>query len=150
MSKIKLDKLIEEVVTDHRNSILARYIKLDLQLGSMEVYGNQKQLKTVFDNLVSNAVKFTPEEGFIRISLKTEGRLATFYIEDSGPGIEEEDRSRVFSPFFQGKDPERPVVKGSGLGLTISKEYVQNHDGVIRLLPGNKGARFLVTLPLSG
>jgi two-component system sensor histidine kinase GlrK len=150
MSKIKLDKLIEEVVTDHRNSILARYIKLDLQLGSMEVYGNQKQLKTVFDNLVSNAVKFTPEEGFIRISLKTEGRLATFYIEDSGPGIEEEDRSRVFSPFFQGKDPEKPVVKGSGLGLTISKEYVQKHDGVIRLLPGNKGARFLVTLPLSG
>ena len=150
MSKIKLDKLIEEVVADHRNSILARHIKLDLQLGSMKVYGNQKQLKTVFDNLVSNAVKFTPEEGFIRINLKTDGKLATFYIKDSGPGIEEEDRSRIFSPFFQGKGPEKAVVKGSGLGLTISKEYVQNHDGIIRLLPDKKGACFLVTLPLSG
>ena len=56
----------------------------------------------------------------------------------------------VFSPFFQGKGSEISVVKGSGLGLAISKEYVQNHDGTIRLLNGKKGARFLVTLPLSG
>ena len=149
-SKIKLDKLIEEVVADHRNSILARNIKLDVQLGAMEVYGNQKQLKTVFDNLVSNAVKFTPEEGIIRINLKIDGKLAACLVEDSGPGIDEEDRSRIFSPFFQGKGSEKAVVKGSGLGLSISKEYVQNHDGTIRLLNGKKGAHFLVTLPLSG
>jgi two-component system sensor histidine kinase GlrK len=147
---IKLDELIETVVADHRNSILARKIKLDVQLDDMEVNGNRKQLKTVFDNIVSNAVKFTPENGIIRISLKKDGKLAACLLEDNGPGINEEDRARIFSPFFQGKGSQKAVVKGSGLGLAITKEYVQNHEGTIRLLTGKKGARFLVTLPLSG
>jgi two-component system sensor histidine kinase GlrK len=147
---IKLDELIETVVADHRNSILARNIKLDVQLDDMEVNGNRKQLETVFDNIVSNAVKFTPENGIIRISLKKDGKLAACLFEDNGPGINEEDRARIFSPFFQGKGSQKAVVKGSGLGLAITKEYVQNHEGTIRLLTGKKGARFLVTLPLSG
>jgi len=149
-NRVKLDELIETVVADHRNSILARNIKLDVQLDDLEVNGNQKQLKTVFDNVVSNAVKFTPGNGIIRISLKKDGKLAACLVEDSGPGIDEEDRARIFTPFFQGKGSEKAVVKGSGLGLSISKEYVQNHDGTIRLLNGKKGAHFLVTLPLSG
>ena len=149
-NEIKLDELIREVLADHRNSILARNITLDLKLGAMAVSGNQEQLKTVFDNLVSNAVKFTPDEGVIRINLKTDGKLATCLIEDSGPGVAEEDRLRIFSPFFQGKGSEKAVVKGSGLGLAISKEYVQNHNGSLRLLSSKKGARFLLTLQISG
>lgn len=149
-SRIKLDELIKKVMDDHHNSILARNIKLDVQLVATNVYGNRKQLFTVFDNLVSNAVKFTPDEGIIRINLKINGKLATCLVEDSGPGIDEEDRSHIFSPFFQGKGSEKAAVKGSGLGLAISKEYVQNHEGTIRLLNGKKGARFLVTLPLLG
>ena len=95
-------------------------------------------------------MKFTPDEGVIRINLKTDGKLATCLIEDSGPGVAEEDRLRIFSPFFQGKGSEKAVVKGSGLGLAISKEYVQNHNGSLRLLSSKKGARFLVTLQISG
>ncbi len=149
-NQIKLDELIGEIVADQRNSILARNIELDIKLGTMEVYGNRNQLRTVFDNLVSNAVKFTPDQGIIRIRLKIDGKHAHCLVEDSGPGIADEDRSQIFSPFFQGKRSEKAVVKGSGLGLAISKEYVQNHDGSLRLLASKKGARFLVTLPLSG
>jgi two-component system sensor histidine kinase GlrK len=148
-NRVKLDELIERVVADHRNSILTGNIKLEVHLDDLEVNGNRKQLKTVFDNIVSNAVKFTPENGIIRISLKKDGKLAACLIEDSGPGIDEEDRARIFSPFFQGKGSQKAVLKGSGLGLAITKEYVQNHEGTIRLLTGKKGARFLVTLPLS-
>lgn len=146
---IHLDALIEEVVADHRNSILARNIKLDVQLVSVDFYGNQNQLKTVFDNLVSNAVKFTPDQGIIRILLKTDGKIAACLVEDSGKGIDEEERSQIFSPFFRGKGAEKSVIKGSGLGLAISKEYIQNHGGTIRLMPSKKGARFAVTLPLA-
>ncbi|MCL7486564.1 MAG: HAMP domain-containing histidine kinase [Desulfobulbaceae bacterium] len=145
---IQLDTLIEDVVADHRNSILARNIKLDVQLVSVAIYGNRNQLKTVFDNLISNAVKFTPDHGVIRILLKADSKIAACLVEDSGGGVDEEERSQIFSPFFQGKKAEKSVVKGSGLGLAISKEYVQNHGGTIRLLPGKKGARFAVTLPL--
>ncbi|MCF6239214.1 MAG: ATP-binding protein, partial [Candidatus Marinimicrobia bacterium] len=123
-SVIQLDKLIEDVLADHRNSILARNIKLDVQLVSVAIYGNYKQLKTVFDNLVSNAVKFTPDRSVIRILLKTDGKIAACLVEDSGSGVDEEERAQIFSPFFQGKRAEKSVIKGSGLGLAISKEYV--------------------------
>jgi two-component system sensor histidine kinase GlrK len=146
---IYLDKLIEEVVADHRNSMLARNIKLDVQLVSMACYGNRNQLKTVFDNLVSNAVKFTSDPGIIRILLKTDGEIAACLVEDSGDGIDEEERAQVFSPFFQGKRAEKSVIKGTGLGLAISREYIQNHGGTIRLMKSKKGARFAVTLPVA-
>ncbi len=145
----RLDGLIQEVVTDHQNSVLARQITIEVQLSAVRVAGNRKQLKTVFDNLLSNAVKFTPDQGLIKIQLRVDSRLVVCFVEDSGPGIREEDRSRVFSPFFQGQGAKKTVVKGSGLGLAISKEYVQNHGGTIRLLPGKQGARFAVTLPVA-
>lgn len=147
--RIQLDSLISDVLSDHRNSILARNIKLEEHLPPVVVYGNKKQLQAVVDNLVSNAVKFTPDRGRIRIRLKTNDKLANLLVEDSGRGIDDEERSRIFSPFFRGKGAEKSVIKGSGLGLAISREYVQNHGGTIRLLPGGKGTRFLVSLPMS-
>ena len=148
-SAIQLDNLIHEVVADHRNSTLARKIKLDLQLVSVTIYGNKRQLETVFDNLVSNAVKFTPDQGSIRISLENDGNTATCLVEDSGDGINEEERGHIFSPFFQGEKAGKSVIKGSGLGLAMSREYIQSHSGTIRLLQSKKGACFAVTLPLA-
>lgn len=147
-NRIQLNNLIREVVADQRNSILARNIDLVQQLPPVVIDGNQKQLKTVFDNLVSNAVKFTPDKGQIRIRMKSNDKRVAILVEDSGCGINDEERSRIFSPFFRGKGAEKSVIKGSGLGLAISREYVQNHGGTIRLLPDSNGARFLVTLPL--
>lgn len=146
---INLNELIEEVATDQRNSILARDIKLEMKLIPAAVLGNRKQLKTIFDNLLSNAVKFTPDGGNIRIHLKLKGKMAACLVEDSGPGVAEDERHAIFSPFFQGKGVNKAAVKGSGLGLAISKEYAQNHGGTIRLLPSRQGANFVVILPLS-
>lgn len=148
-SNVRLDGLIKEVATDHKTSVLARDISLDVQLVSAEVDGDRQQLKTVFDNLISNAVKFTPDSGTISIRLKTNGKQAVCLVRDSGPGVKEDERSRVFSPFFQGEEAKKAVVKGSGLGLAISKEYVQAHNGTIRLLASKQGACFAVVLPLS-
>ena len=147
---IRLDQLIEEVVADQKTSILAREIRLDVVLAEAEVDGNRQQLKVVFDNLLSNAVKFTPERGIISIRLKVDGHQVICLVKDSGAGVKEEERSRIFSPFFQGKEAAGAVVKGSGLGLAVSREYVQAHDGTIRLLPSKQGACFAVVLPLSG
>ncbi len=147
---IRLEGLVEEVVADHKTSILAREIQLDVKLIAAKVDGNRQQLKIVFDNLLSNAVKFTPDRGTISIRLKIDGNHAVCLVKDSGPGIKEEERSRIFSPFFQGKEAKKAVVKGSGLGLAISREYVQAHGGTIRLLSSTQGACFAVLLPLSG
>ena len=147
---IRLDGLVEEVVADHKTSILAREIQLDVKLLPAKVDGDRQQLKTVFDNLLSNAVKFTPDRGTIIIHLKTDGNHSVFLLKDSGPGIKEEERAQIFSPFFQGKEAKKAVVKGSGLGLAISREYAQAHGGSIRLLSSTQGASFAVLLPLSG
>ena len=147
---IRLDGLVEEVVADQKTSILAREIQLDVKLVAAEVDGNRQQLKVVFDNLLSNAVKFTPDRGTISFRLKIESNYSVCHVKDSGPGIKEEERSWIFSPFFQGKEAKKAVVKGSGLGLAISREYVQAHGGTIRLLSSIQGACFEVLLPLSG
>jgi len=149
-NNIRLDGLVEEVVSDHKTSIMARDIQFDVNLVAVEVDGNRQQLKVVVDNLLSNAVKFTPDGGTIEIRLKKDGDQAVFRVKDSGPGVKEEERSRIFSPFFQGEEAKKAVVKGSGLGLAISREYVQAHRGSIRLRSTQKGACFAVTLPLSG
>lgn len=145
---VQLDEIIDEVAGDHQNSIMARNIHLDLQLDSVAMYGNQKQLRAVFDNLLSNAVKFTPENGSIQIQLKKNGEVAECLVMDSGRGIDEEDRSQIFSPFFKGTGAEQSVIKGSGLGLAISKEYIHYHGGTIRSVHKENGACFIVTLPL--
>ncbi|MCF6187596.1 MAG: ATP-binding protein, partial [Desulfobulbaceae bacterium] len=149
LQELHLDEIIKTVVSDHKNAMLARRITLDMELSSITIRGDSAQLKTVFDNLLANAVKFTPDEGSIRVRLKKEDRKAVFLVEDSGVGIDKEDRSRIFSPFFQGKEAKKAIVKGSGLGLAIAKEYVQNHEGGIRLLSSKTGARFSVTLPIA-
>ncbi|BCO07707.1 two-component sensor histidine kinase [Desulfolithobacter dissulfuricans] len=146
---VRLDAVIDEVVADQRNSIIARRIKLDVQVSKAVVSGDRTQLKTIFDNLLSNAIKFVADEGEISIRMHQEDRKVTVMVEDNGPGIRDQERSRIFSPFYQGKSAKSTVVKGSGLGLAIAKEYVQNHGGSIRLLSSRQGARFAVILPLT-
>jgi two-component system sensor histidine kinase GlrK len=144
---VRVDTLIAEVAEDHRNAMFARNIRLAMKLEPATVNGNRKQLKTVIDNLLANAVKFTPDNGDVGIYMKLKGNRVNVLVEDKGPGISEEDRPQIFLPFFQGSQKNRSVVKGSGLGLAISKEYIQNCGGTLRLLPSSQGARFSVTLP---
>lgn len=147
LQEVRVDSLVAEVVEDHRNAMLARNIQFSGEFLPVRVIGNRKQLKTVIDNLLANAVKFTPDNGEISISLRKKLNMLHLAVEDTGPGINEEDRSQIFLPFFQGQQKNRSVVKGSGLGLAISKEYIHNCGGTLRLVPSQKGARFEVSLP---
>lgn len=147
LQDVQVDSLVTEVAEDHRNAMLARNIHLATKLEPVTVNGNRKQLRAVVDNLLANAVKFTPDNGTVGIYMKLKGSKVNVLFEDTGPGISEEDRSQIFLPFFQGSQKNRSVVKGSGLGLAISKEYIQNCGGTLRLLPSSQGARFSVTLP---
>ncbi|MCL1980551.1 MAG: ATP-binding protein [Proteobacteria bacterium] len=144
---VRVDALMTDVAEDHRNAMLARNIHLRMELLPVRVNANPNQLKTVLDNLLANAVKFTQDDGEIGIVMRRKGQILRLIVEDSGPGISEEDRAQIFLPFFQGQQKNRSVVKGSGLGLAISKEYIQNSGGTLRLLPSEQGARFEVVMP---
>ncbi len=83
--------------------------------------------------------------------LRSDRTKVTCIVYDSGPGIPLGDEEAIFRPFYQVETKAHSVVKGSGLGLAIVREYLNRHDGTIRLLnAGESGARFCVTLPLSG
>jgi PAS domain S-box-containing protein len=114
------------------------------------VRGDSERLIQVVNNLLSNAVRFSPAGTTVTAAVSTvDGDKARIAISDQGPGIEGEIRERLFSRFAQGARPSEGVSAGTGLGLTIAREIVRNHGGTIWFedAPGG-GSTFAFTIPL--
>jgi signal transduction histidine kinase len=101
----------------------------------------------MLDNLVSNAIKFTPEGGRVVIRAGRRGTDVVFEIADTGTGIADGDREHLFEPFFRSHDANARAVPGTGLGLTISKAIVDAHQGTIEVESTGAGTTFRVRLP---
>ncbi len=142
-----LRELIDAVVDSQRLAFTARGVSVDIDAAPLALDADRERIRTVLDNLLSNAIKYSPPSGTIRIRATKEGGEAVVEVADEGPGIAEEDRDRVFDPFYQGRIPGAGPVKSSGLGLSIAQEHVLAHGGRLLLLPG-AGARFQMRLPL--
>jgi signal transduction histidine kinase len=113
------------------------------------VSGDSVRLSEVLTNLISNALKFTPEGGVITISLRKENQTAIIEVEDTGIGIAPDFLDRIFEPFTQDKTaPGR--IRGMGLGLSITKSLVELHHGTIQAESkgSGSGSKFTVRLPL--
>ncbi len=146
---VALRSLIYNVLTEHKVAVLARQIVLDVSLQPVEIQGDRAKLGTVVDNLVSNAIKFSPEKGRLRVYLESRDGQAIIEVADSGPGIPEDERRRVFDAFYQGSNRANGHVRGTGLGLSIAREYAQAHGGYIEVIDGESaGACLRVVLPL--
>ncbi len=149
LSQIELADLISKVLTSHKLAIGTKQLKVRQNLTAVRTEGNAYRLRTVIDNLVSNAIKYAPVGSRIGIRLQTDGAHAILDVEDAGPGIPTADRPRVFDAFFQGDAISSGPVKGTGLGLAIAKEYVEAHDGSIEIVDAPVGAHIRVSLPRS-
>lgn len=108
------------------------------------------KIRVVVDNLMTNAIKYSPAQAQIDIALSSDGVHAFIDVEDTGPGVDPADRDRIFEPFQRGSAEYQSSVKGTGLGLSIAKEYVEAHGGTIELMDNERGAHFRVMLPLAG
>jgi two-component system sensor histidine kinase GlrK len=149
LETVPLRSLIYNVLTEHKVAVLARQIVLDVSLQPVEIQGDRAKLGTVVDNLISNAIKFSPEKGRLRVYLESRDGQAIIEVADSGPGIPEEERRRVFDAFYQGSSTANGHVRGTGLGLSIAREYAQAHGGYIEVIDGESaGACLRVVLPL--
>jgi two-component system, OmpR family, phosphate regulon sensor histidine kinase PhoR len=102
----------------------------------------------VVDNLVSNAVKYTPEGGSVAVSLAGFDDHVELRVADTGIGIDPAERDRLFTRFFRTKDAEERSIQGVGLGLSITKKIVETHGGRIEVESGPDGSTFLVWMPL--
>ena len=143
---VPLNDLVRRVIEDRKLAIVAKGIRIELATENVAAYCDEDKIRVVLDNLLSNAIKFSPQNGLISFSLYKEKGDAVFEVSDEGPGIPELEREKVFEAFYKGIDPPAAAVKGSGLGLSIVKEYVTLHRGRIEILSG-PGAHFRLSLP---
>ncbi len=149
-SSVDLKDLVKEVLADYKLVLLKKNLTLDEDLAPVHLQADRERLRTVVDNLVSNAIKYTPVNGTVAVASRNDGKTAVLEVFDSGPGIPPEEREKVFEPFYQGKVlPSPGHIKGTGLGLSIVQEFVLAHKGTIRLLESAVGSHFRVTLPLT-
>ena len=122
---------------------------LDVDEHLAEFSGDERKFKQIMLNLLSNAVKFTPDGGKVQVSARRENGAVEIAVRDTGIGIAPEDQAAVFEEFKQvGRDKMR-TAEGTGLGLALTRRFVELHGGAIRLesTPG-KGSTFTVSLPL--
>ena len=143
---VQLRDVVKRVVNDRKLAMVTRGIRVDLNCENVTAYCDEEKVRVMLDNLLSNAVKYSPERGLITVKLYKDRPDAVFEVFDEGPGIPTYEREKVFEVFFRGTDSPVAAIKGSGLGLSIVKEYVQLHKGRVEILDG-PGARFRIRIP---
>jgi two-component system OmpR family sensor kinase len=146
---------LAEVVkdTDHRLAPMAaqrgQTVTLNLQ-DSCDMYADKAKLQQVVYNLMENAVKYTPREGWVKVNLQRVGRDAVLTVSDSGPGIPRESLPHVFERFYRVDKARGRESGGTGLGLSIVQQYVNLHGGIVKAVSEEgQGAVFTVDLPLN-
>jgi two-component system, NtrC family, sensor histidine kinase GlrK len=147
-SPLALKDLLHDILQAYTLSINNKNITINQMVGDIIVKLDKEKLGTVLDNLISNAVKFTPQNGEIHIQATQSKNLLTIEVKDSGPGIADANKSALFDPFYRGAQPNNSLVAGSGLGLFIAKEMVSALKGELSLAPAHTGAHFVIRLPI--
>jgi two-component system sensor histidine kinase GlrK len=147
--KQSLRELINNVLQAYSLSIIHKEIKVHTSVEDIMMQVDVDKLQTVFDNIISNAVKFTPNLGEINIRASQSKSVVSIEIKDTGPGFNQANLAGLFEPFSRGEQPNNSLVTGSGLGLFIAKEALNSLKGEIILEPSKVGAYFILRLPLN-
>ncbi len=134
-------------------SVDAKKLELNRTVPSspVDIIGNREALRELVDNLVGNAIKYTPSGGRVDVRLRAEGDWAVLEVEDTGIGIAPADQSRVFERFYRVDRARSRELGGTGLGLSIVKHVALSHGGNVSLRSAvGEGSIFRVQLPLGG
>ena len=150
--EVSLPALVREAIETYQLPITAHDLELVQQVDDVQFSGDRAKLRLILDNLVSNAVKFTPDGGTITVRGRREGDGeggdVIIEVADTGPGVPLDERARIFDAFYQGATPQGGLVRGTGIGLSVVQEFVLAHGGTIELIDGEfPGAHFKVRLP---
>ncbi|MBS1143787.1 MAG: histidine kinase [Proteobacteria bacterium] len=143
---IRFDQLIAQVVETMHLIAAERNIRFDCELADTTIVAGREPLLTIVHNLLANALKFSPPDSRVKISLNHDNTRAILDVEDQGPGVARDDAARIFEPFFRSSAARH--VAGVGLGLAIAREFVLAHRGELKLMTSTAGAHFRVILPL--
>ena len=143
-----LDALLRQSVQAHQLAAQAKVQRIELDAEPFTIWADATKLRSIVDNLVGNAVKFTPAGGLIRVLARERIGSATIDVIDSGPGVPVEECEAIFEAFFRGRAGASGRAEGTGLGLAIVREFTDAHGGRVEVVPGAHGGHFRVTLPV--
>ncbi len=147
---LQLLDLVDDVLETQKLAIVGKSIGIRRENEKVTLQGDAKKLRVVLDNLISNAIKYSPVGGTVTIRMVKQEENAVIEVLDEGPGIAEADRERIFDAFFRTASAIKSGAKGTGLGLAIVRDYVELHHGTVEAVAtsaSSAGARIRVILP---
>ncbi|MFS2156728.1 sensor histidine kinase [Pseudomonas sp. Pseusp122] len=153
LSVMDVVPIIQAVIDFSLPMAVARQLKLISHLpeGPLYVMGDLARLEQVFTNILNNAIKYTPRQGIITITVSVDKKLLRLSVADNGIGISANTLPDIFDPFVQDENAVGFNKVGLGIGLTVVRELVESHGGTVIALSDGKdlGSEFVVTLPLA-
>ncbi len=150
VTSIRLDELLNQVAGENQCQAGQKNLKLKVKIESdiPAITGSPTQFKSLWDNLISNAIKYTLPGGEVTASLRVENGQVIGEVKDTGIGIPAEEQGRLFSEFFRAKNAKALKLRGTGLGLVLVKRIVENAGGRIWVeLREGQGSKFSFALP---
>jgi two-component system sensor histidine kinase CpxA len=145
---VRLDELLETIVDDCAIEAQARSCELLMdRVPQITVAGDPELLRRAIENIIRNAIRYSPPDAAVDIALSVHGATAQVRVRDRGPGVPPESLGRIFDPFYR-VDPDRSRSGGGvGLGLAIARRAVELHDGTLRATNANPGLIVEIELP---
>lgn len=160
--RVQLENLVREVLVSVErmtNSAKAGYpetqvkkheIQLEIEGELPLVNADRTKITRVFNNLIQNAIKYSPNGGLIQIKLKRQDNQILVSVSDEGLGIAEEEQAKIFNRFYRTRESQQRKIRGNGLGLSIVKSIVELHQGAVWLESSpEQGSTFYFTLPIN-
>jgi len=148
-TEFRLRPLVKQVLENQQLTLLSQRVRLDVRVEDLTLIADRGKIRLILENLVSNAVKYSPKGGTIHLQARAAGPQLVLDVADSGPGIPPEDREHVFEAFYTGRAARATAVKGTGIGLSVVLEFVAAHGGSVQIIDGQfPGAHFRITMPL--
>ena len=147
---VQINKLIHYATQVYSKQIMEKNlnIQLNLQPGEVTVFGDSTQMRQLFENLLENSIKYTPNGGKILIKTMTQENQFIFQINDSGIGIPKNEQPHIFEKFYRASNIDESII-GTGLGLAIVKSIAENHKARIWVDSDvDQGSTFTIVLPL--
>ncbi len=149
MGEVALDELVADVLERFKTQTNQHQFVLEFQENFPTIQGDEARLRQVFDNLISNAIKYSPDGGLIKISGQYTDDLVQITVQDNGIGISSTDVTKIFDRFFRAQEAIEKGLPGTGLGLFLVRVIIEAHGGQIWAKPnqGQPGTTFILTLP---
>jgi two-component system, chemotaxis family, sensor kinase Cph1 len=148
-SRFKLNELVEKVVSALQKTTSEHNIIIETN-EQLEIFADKERIKQVFEHVILNAIKYSPENGKILINVKKEGDHVLCSVQDFGHGIPKDEQERIFDRFYKVLDNNMNTFPGMGLGLFLAKYMVEGHGGKIWVESDlGKGSTFYFTLSLN-